>query len=147
MMVPVLHEKQECKVEKLKYKNDGGHAAEDETQIQTSSAWINHPGSVHTNFCGQDWLIQSIIYKRRKIRGRGGEGGLKERGAYQLSSLEKGGAYWSKGACLLRRGLNREFMVNVRVLEETLTFMYSNYKLITKTPKRNSGLTRITFFN
>ena len=43
-------------MEKLKYKKSGGHAEEDQNQIQTSSWWINHPGSV------RDWLKQSIIY-------------------------------------------------------------------------------------
>ena len=38
----------------------GGHAAEDQKQILTSSWWINHPGSVHMKFYSHDWLIQSI---------------------------------------------------------------------------------------
>ena len=37
MMVSVLHKDLEYKVEKLKYKKVGGHAAEDQNQIQTSS--------------------------------------------------------------------------------------------------------------
>ena len=36
-MVPVLHKELGYKVEKLKYKKVGGHAAEDQEQIQTSS--------------------------------------------------------------------------------------------------------------
>ena len=36
-MVSVLHKKLEQKVEKLKNKRDGGHAAEDQNQIRTSS--------------------------------------------------------------------------------------------------------------
>ena len=35
-MVSVLHKDLECKVEKLKYKKVGGHATEDQNQIQTS---------------------------------------------------------------------------------------------------------------
>ena len=37
MTVSVLHKELEYKVEKLKYKKVGGHAAEDQNQIQTSS--------------------------------------------------------------------------------------------------------------
>ena len=37
MTVSVLHKELEYKVEKLKYKKDRGHAAEDQNQIQTSS--------------------------------------------------------------------------------------------------------------
>ena len=47
-MVSVLHKKQEYKVEKLKYKKVGGHAAEDQNQIRTSKWQINHPGSSFT---------------------------------------------------------------------------------------------------
>ena len=36
MMVLVLHKELEYKVEKLKYKNVGGHALEDQNQIRTS---------------------------------------------------------------------------------------------------------------
>ena len=36
-MVSVLHEELEYKVEKLKYKMVGGHAAEDQNQAPTSS--------------------------------------------------------------------------------------------------------------
>ena len=36
-MVSVLHKELEYKVEKLKYKKVGGHAAEDQKQIRTSS--------------------------------------------------------------------------------------------------------------
>ena len=36
-MVSVLHKELEYKVEKLKYKKVGGHAAEDQNQIRTSS--------------------------------------------------------------------------------------------------------------
>ena len=35
-MVSVLHKELEYKVEKLKYKKVGGHAAEDQNQIRTS---------------------------------------------------------------------------------------------------------------
>ena len=37
MMVSVLHKELEYRVEKLKYKKVGGHAAEDQKQIRTSS--------------------------------------------------------------------------------------------------------------
>ena len=36
-MVSVLHKELEYRVEKLKNKRGGGHAAEDQNQIQTSS--------------------------------------------------------------------------------------------------------------
>ena len=53
-MVSVLHKELEYKVEKLKYKKVGGHAAEDQKQIRTSSWRINHPGSVHMKFYSYD---------------------------------------------------------------------------------------------
>ena len=49
-MVSVLHKELEYKVEKLKNKKVGGHAAEVQNQIQTSSWQINHPWSVHMKF-------------------------------------------------------------------------------------------------
>ena len=49
-MVSVLHKELEYKVEKLKNKKVGGHAAEVQNQIQTSTWQINHPGSVHMKF-------------------------------------------------------------------------------------------------
>ena len=36
-MLSVLHKELKCKLEKLKHKKVGGHAAEDQEQIQTSS--------------------------------------------------------------------------------------------------------------
>ena len=36
-MISVLHKELECKVEKLKYNKVWGHAAEDQSQIRTSS--------------------------------------------------------------------------------------------------------------
>ena len=36
-LISVLHKELEYKVEKLKYKKVGGHAAEDQNQIRTSS--------------------------------------------------------------------------------------------------------------
>ena len=53
-MVSVLHKELEYKVEKLKYKKVGGHAAEDQKQIRTFSWWINHLGSVHAKFYSYD---------------------------------------------------------------------------------------------
>ena len=53
-MVSVLHKELEYKVEKLKYKMVGGHAAEDQKQIWTSSCWMNHPGLVRTKFYSRD---------------------------------------------------------------------------------------------
>ena len=55
-ILSVLHKELESKVEKLKHKKVGGHAAEDQKQIQTSSWWINHPGSVHMKFYSSDSL-------------------------------------------------------------------------------------------
>ena len=53
-MVSVLHNKLEYKVEKLKYKESGGHAAEDQNHIPTYSWQICHPRSGHTTFCTLD---------------------------------------------------------------------------------------------
>ena len=41
-MVSILHKELEYKVEKLKYKKVGGHAAEVYNQVRTSSWSINH---------------------------------------------------------------------------------------------------------
>ena len=62
MMASVLHKELEYKVEKLTYKTVGGHAAEDQKQIRTSSWQINYPRSVHTKFYSRDGLIQSTIF-------------------------------------------------------------------------------------
>ena len=87
-MVEVLHKELEYKVQKLKYKKVGGHAAKDQNQIWTFSWQIHHPRSVHTKFYSRDWLIQDfydlLIFWRMV---REGEGGLinflsLERGAY-----------------------------------------------------------------
>ena len=56
-MVSVLHKELEYNVEKLRYKKF--QVKQPRTRIK---AKLNHPGSVHTKFCGRDWLIQSIIY-------------------------------------------------------------------------------------
>ena len=56
-MVSVLHKKTnklEYKVEKLKYKKSGGHAAKDQNHIRTYSWQTCHPGSGHTTFCSLD---------------------------------------------------------------------------------------------
>ena len=48
-MASVLHKELEQKVEKLKNKKDGGHAAEDQNQIRTSSwSW--------------SWLINTVYH-------------------------------------------------------------------------------------
>ena len=56
-MVSVPYKELEYNVKKLRYKK---------FQVKqpriTIKAKLNHPGSVHTNFYGNDWLIQSIIY-------------------------------------------------------------------------------------
>ena len=49
-MVSVLHEELKYKVEELKNKKVGGHEAENQNQIRTSSWYIKHPGSVHLKF-------------------------------------------------------------------------------------------------
>ena len=53
-MVSVIQKELGNKGEKLKYKKVGGHAADDQNQILTSSWEINHPGSVHTKFYSRD---------------------------------------------------------------------------------------------
>ena len=53
-MASVLHKDLECKVDKLKYKKIGGHAAEDQKQIRTSSWQINYPRSVHKKLNSRD---------------------------------------------------------------------------------------------
>ena len=76
-MVEVLHKELEYKVQKLKYKKVGGHAAKDQNQIWTFSWQINHPRSVHTKFNSRDWLIQDF-YDLLIVKNGWGRGG----GAY-----------------------------------------------------------------
>ena len=58
-------------MEKLKYMKevDGGHAAEYQKQIRTSSTWINHTGSVH-----YEWLVLQLIKFDVKNNKEGGTG-------------------------------------------------------------------------
>ena len=56
-MLSVLHKELECKVEKLKHKKVRAYAAEDQEQVQTSSCWMSHLGSVDTKFYSCDSLI------------------------------------------------------------------------------------------
>ena len=78
----------------------GGHAAEDQKEIRTSSSGINHLGSVHTKFYSRNWSIQSICYlwKRGLIRGRGliwgGGGDLIEDLRYCNSNRMKNKVTW-----------------------------------------------------
>ena len=87
-MVPILHRELERKVEKVKHMHEvGGHAAEDQKQYEFP-AWINHNWSLHVNSL---WRMEG--------RGRGRGRGLIEKGAYSLSSSEKGeGLIWEGGA-------------------------------------------------
>ena len=53
----------------------GGHAAQDQNQIQTLSKWINHTGPVHKKCYSHNYLIESIIILLSFYcdkRGRGG---------------------------------------------------------------------------
>ena len=54
--------------------------------------------------------------KKNKGNGRGAE--KREGLIIKLSSLEKGGPIREGGGACLKGGLNREFTVNVQVLEE-----------------------------
>ena len=65
-MVSVVHKELEYEVEKLKYKKNEGHAAEDQNQIWTKpnqiqiqiqiKSELNHPGSVHMTFYSRWWI-------------------------------------------------------------------------------------------
>ena len=37
-----------------------GHAAQEQKQIQTSSLWINHPGSVHKKFYSRNYRLMTV---------------------------------------------------------------------------------------
>ena len=41
---------------KAQVQEVGGHAAEDQKQIETSNMWINQPGSVQRKFYSYGWL-------------------------------------------------------------------------------------------
>ena len=60
----VLHKELEYKVEKLKNKKVGGHAAEIKSELPVGKS-AEPPGiSPHSaKFYRRDWLIQSIIYQ------------------------------------------------------------------------------------
>ena len=51
-MVSIFHEELESGIGEV--HKVGGHAAEDEKQIQTLSMYINHTGSVHMNYYSCD---------------------------------------------------------------------------------------------
>ena len=87
-MVSVLHKELEYKVEKLKNKKLDVMQPRIKKKPNFQLRWIRYPESVHTKFYSRDWLIQSIIYYWRIIRGRG-EGGL----LTFFPRKEGGGAY------------------------------------------------------
>ena len=104
MIVSVPHKELECKVKiKVQVQELGGHTFKDQTQIQTSSWWINQPGSVHTKFYSCCWLIQSIILLVSNNKGE--EGGLinylllKREGLLEGDLFEKAGGL-NKGLML-----------------------------------------------
>ena len=102
-MVLVLHKELEYKVEKLRYKTVGGRSAKDQSQIRnqlwTSSWQIDNAVSVHTEFYGRDWSIQSIISWWRMIRG--GDRGL----LFVFPWSWGGGALLDGGGLFEREGL------------------------------------------
>ena len=75
-MISVLHEELEYKVEKLKYKAIGGHAAEDQKQIQL----VKKPSWISPHEVLQSWLINTVqhlsVKNDKKEGGSGGGGGL-----------------------------------------------------------------------
>ena len=101
MIVSVPHKELECKVKiKVQVQELGGHRAKDQTQIQTSSWWINKPGSVHTKFYSCCWLIQSIILLVNNNK----EGGLINYLLLKREGLLDGGLIWEGGGGALNRG-------------------------------------------
>ena len=61
-MVTVRLKELEHKLKELKYMKSGGHEAEDQKQIRTSSMWINDTGSVHMKQVLQSWLINTVYH-------------------------------------------------------------------------------------
>ena len=69
-MVSVLHKELECKVEKLKYKKVGGHAAEDQNQIRTSSCKQLTPDQPTRSFTvGLINTVYHLLVKNNQGRG------------------------------------------------------------------------------
>ena len=95
-IVSVPHKELECKVKiKVQVQELGGHRAKDQTQIQTSSWWINQPGSVHKKFYSCCWLIQSIILLVNNNKGEEGE--LINYLHLKREGLLDGGLIWEGG--------------------------------------------------
>ena len=61
-MVSVGPQTTRIQIEKAQVQEVGGHAAEVQKQIQTSSWWLNYPGSVQMKFYSCNWLIESISF-------------------------------------------------------------------------------------
>ena len=96
-MISVLHEELEYKVEKLKYKAIGGHAAEDQKQIQL----VKKPSWISPHEVVQSWLIntvQHLLVKNDKKEGGSGGGGV-----INFLALKTGGGLLERGA--LNRGV------------------------------------------
>ena len=71
----------------------GGYTDQDQKQIWASSWWINHSGSVQTNFYSRNRLL--TVVNNNNIKGEG-RGGLKNMGGLLTFFLWKWG-----GGCLL----------------------------------------------
>ena len=90
-----LHKKARTQSGKDKAHEVGGHEADDQNQMLTSSSWINHTGwSVHMKCYSRDELILLSYVYYIKV----GRGGLKERGG--LITFFP----WSEMGSLLKRG-------------------------------------------
>ena len=81
-MISVLQKKNRMQSRKSQGHEVGGHSAKDQKQIQTSSWWTNHPGSVHTMFYSRIILnntVNHLVENEAYLRGvgvGGGGGGL-----------------------------------------------------------------------
>ena len=113
-MVPVLHKEQECEMKKLKYKKL--EVMQPRKKTNPNFRHMNKPSWINPHEVLQPRLINTIntVWKKNKGDGRGAE---KREGLINFLPLKREGLLENGGACL-KGGLNREFTVNVRVLEE-----------------------------
>ena len=96
-MVLILHKElvmvSDQWTEKAQTREAGGHAPNDQKQIQISSLWINHTGSIQMHEVLQPRLLNTVYQLLLELRGiRGGKGVLRRQGKREGAFNLRGGA-------------------------------------------------------
>ena len=95
-MVLILHKElvmvSDQWTEKAQAREAGGHAPNDQKQIQISSLWINHTGSIQMHEVLQPRLLNTVYQLLLELRGiRGGKGAPRRQGK------REGPLIWERG--------------------------------------------------